>query len=37
MKRISQIGSRKVYGYEAEAIPSWKDALEKSDKNGREF
>ena len=37
MKRISKIGTGKVFGYETESIPSWKDALTVSDKNGREF
>ena len=37
MKRISQISSGKVYGYETEAIPSREGALEKWDKNERKF
>ena len=35
MKTMSQIGSGKVFGYEAESIPSWEDALTELDKNGR--
>jgi hypothetical protein len=34
MKFFSKIGSGKVYGYEANSIPSWEDALTKWDKNG---
>ena len=35
MKNLSKIGSGKVYGYEANIIPSWEDALTELDKNGR--
>ena len=35
MKNMSQIGSGKVFGYEAESIPSWEDALTELDKNAR--
>jgi hypothetical protein len=35
MKKISEIGDGKVYGYEADTIPSWEDALTEWDKNGR--
>ncbi len=37
MKRISKIGTGKVFGCETESIPSWKDALIEWVKNGREF
>ena len=29
MKKYSKIGFGKVYGYEANAIPSWDEALKK--------
>ena len=35
MKFFKTIGSGKVYGYEANSIPSWEDAFTKWDKNGR--
>jgi hypothetical protein len=35
MKKISKIGVGKVCGYEADAIPSWEDALTEWGKNGR--
>ncbi|MDA9287565.1 hypothetical protein N9P72_01600 [Amylibacter sp.] len=35
MKKFSKIGSGKVYGYEANSIPSWEKALVKWNKNGR--
>ena len=35
MKSFSKIGDGKVYGYEANSIPSWEDALTEWDKNGR--
>ena len=35
MKKFSKIGDGKVYGYEADVIPNWKDALTEWDKNGR--
>ena len=34
MKSFATIGSGKVYGYEANSIPSWEKALAKWDKNG---
>ncbi|MDC0550853.1 hypothetical protein OAO40_02810 [Amylibacter sp.] len=34
MKNFSKIGSEKVYGYEANSIPSWEKALAKWDKHG---
>ena len=34
MKNFSKIGEGKVYGYETDSIPSWKDALTEWDKNG---
>jgi hypothetical protein len=37
MKFFSKIGSGKVYGYEANSIPSWEDAFTKWDKNGRMY
>ena len=37
MKRISQIGIGKVFGYEADFSPSWEDALSELDRNGSEF
>ena len=37
MKRIAQIGTGKVYGYETDTMPSWEDALAEWDNNGREF
>ena len=37
MKRISQIGIGKVFGYEADFSPSWEDALSELDGNGSEF
>ena len=35
MKNFSNIGSGKVYGYEADTMPSWENALTEWDKNGR--
>ena len=35
MKNFSKIGDGKTYGYEADTIPSWEDALLEWDKNGR--
>ena len=35
MKNFSNIGSGKVYGYEADRMPSWENALTEWDKNGR--
>ena len=35
MKNFSNIGSGKVYGYEADTMPSWENALAEWDKNGR--
>ena len=35
MKNLSKIGSGKVYGYEANSIPSWEDAFTELDENGR--
>ena len=35
MKNISKIGDGKVYGYEADSIPSWEDAFNEWSKNGR--
>ena len=35
MKKFSRIGDGKVYGYEANSIPSWEDAFTEWDKNGR--
>tara|TARA_B100000676_G_C17962395_1_gene778346 strand:+ start:70 stop:342 length:273 start_codon:yes stop_codon:yes gene_type:complete len=35
MKKFSKIGDGKVYGYEADVIPNWEDALAEWDKNGR--
>ena len=37
MKRISQIGIGKVFGYEADFNPSWENALSELDRNGSEF
>jgi len=37
MKVISQIGDGKVFGYEANSIPCWNDALFEFDNNAREF
>jgi hypothetical protein len=37
MKFSSKIGSGKVYGYEANSIPSWEDAFTNWDKNGRMY
>ena len=37
MKNMSQIGSGKVFGYEAETIPSWEDALTELDRNARVY
>jgi len=34
MKNFSKIGSGKVYGYEANSIPSWEKALDKLNNNG---
>jgi len=34
MKNFSKIGSGKVYGYEANNIPSWEKALVKWSNNG---
>lgn len=35
MKYFSKIGVGKVYGYEANSIPTWEDAFTKWDNNGR--
>ena len=35
MKKYSKIGIGKVYGYEANNIPSWEDTFTKWDNNGR--
>ena len=35
MKNFSNIGSGKVYGYEADTMPNWENALTEWDKNGR--
>ena len=35
MKNFSNIGSGKVYGYEADTMQSWENALTEWDKNGR--
>lgn len=35
MKNMTKIGQGKVYGYEADTIPSWEDALENWAKYGR--
>jgi hypothetical protein len=35
MKSISQVGSGKVFGYEADSIPSWDDALAEFDRKAR--
>ena len=37
MKSISQIDSGKVFGYEADSIPSWDDALVEFDNKAREI
>ena len=35
MKNFSNIGRGKVYGYEADTMPNWENALTEWDKNGR--
>jgi hypothetical protein len=37
MKRILQIGTGKVYGYETDTIPSWEAALAEWDNHRREI
>ena len=37
MKNMSQIGSGKVFGYEADSIPNWEDALTELDTNVRVY
>ena len=37
MKNMSQIGSGKVFGYEAESIPNWEDALTELESNARVY
>ena len=37
IKLMSKIGIGKVFGYEADSIPSWEDALTEWNNNGREF
>ena len=36
MNRISQVGIGKVFGYEADSIPSWDDAFIEFDNHARE-
>ena len=35
MKLFPKLGNGKVYGYEANSIPSWEDAFTKWENNGR--
>jgi hypothetical protein len=35
MKNLSKIGNGKVYGYEADSIPTWEDSFNEWHKNGR--
>ena len=37
MKNMLQIGSGKVFGYEADSIPNWEDALTELDNNARVY
>jgi hypothetical protein len=37
MKSFHKIATGKTYGYESDAIPTWKEAFELLDKQGREY